>query len=110
MPEPALGFGLLDGFRLLSGGELSARWAIVWPAGWRVVTRPFTHSTMGGSTDGVHQLSLVVPMSLTVDQESPLALEAQPWIPVSGSVNPLHSGSFVDAPDPSASPQTIVDF
>jgi len=50
----------------------------------------------------------VVPSGLAVAGKPP-PLMSQPWIPVSGSIDPLLAGAFVDAPLPPVTPQPVVD-
>lgn len=57
------------------------------PPGWSQLHHKIAHSTVGGSTDASHSLSLLLPPGALFRPMIDIALPSQPWVPVEAAID-----------------------
>lgn len=70
----------------------------VTPAGWSSAGMTLAHCDMGGETDGVHSILLLLPRSMPAPDGPPPTPPSLPWAPLRGSLNPVQPASRAAVP------------
>ena len=69
------------------------------PSGWSLFTETFVHAHLGGSTDGVYALGIMLPASLIAGDDPTLdSLPSQPWMPFASMLDSHISASQAKEP------------
>lgn len=69
------------------------------PPGWTLVTHRLSHSAVGGSTDGVHLISLLLPTPSSPEAHPSSLLPTQPWVPVEAAIDSRFGARPATSPD-----------